>query len=83
LTDNAIYLLIIHYGSQHLTPHQHYCIVLGIIGRKLEDFKQIKEFVAVIHAALKGKITIFLAASQVKLTHIIAHKAAHNINILH
>jgi Fungal protein kinase len=49
----------------------------------LEDFKQTKEFVAVMHAALKGEMTIFLAASQVKLTHIIAHKAAYNINILH
>ncbi|KAF8494313.1 kinase-like domain-containing protein [Russula emetica] len=48
-----------------LTPHRHYRIVLGTIGRKLEEFKCTREFVNAMYAALK------------------AHKAAHDIGILH
>ncbi|KAF8484210.1 hypothetical protein F5888DRAFT_1773518, partial [Russula emetica] len=48
-----------------LTPHRHYSIVLGTIGRKLEEFKCTREFVNAMYAALK------------------AHKAAHDIGILH
>ncbi|KAF8502330.1 hypothetical protein F5888DRAFT_1608322, partial [Russula emetica] len=48
-----------------LTPHRHYHIVLGTIGRKLEEFKCTLEFVNAMYVALK------------------AHKAAHDIGILH
>ncbi|KAF8498044.1 hypothetical protein F5888DRAFT_1567446, partial [Russula emetica] len=44
-----------------LTPHRHYRIVLGTIGRKLEEFKCTREFVNAMYAALKGEMTIFLA----------------------
>lgn len=36
-----------------------------------------------MHAALEGKIAIFLAVSRRNLTHIIAHEAANKNNILH
>jgi len=39
-----------------LTPHQHYRIVLGTIGRELRDFCCTKEFVITMSAALKGEI---------------------------
>jgi len=40
---------------QKLTPHRHYYIVLGTIGRKLEEFKSTKEFVTAMFAALKSE----------------------------
>ena len=39
-----------------LTPHQHYHIVLGTIGRELKDFHCTKEFVNAMSAALRGEI---------------------------
>ena len=38
----------------NLTPHRHYRIVLGVVGRKLEKFTSSREFVKAMHAALKG-----------------------------
>jgi hypothetical protein len=66
-----------------ITPHRHYRIVLGTIGRRLETFKCTKELVGAMHAALRGEMTIFLAVSLRSLTHIIAHKAAYDADILH
>ena len=41
-----------------LTPHRHYRMVLGTIGRQLKNFRNTKEMVKAISAALKGKVTI-------------------------
>jgi Fungal protein kinase len=51
-----------------LTPHRHYRIVLGVVGRKLEKFNRTWESVNAMYAALKGKITIFLAINLPNLT---------------
>jgi hypothetical protein len=68
-----------------LTLHRHYRIVLGTIGKRLENFKHTREFVNAMYAALKGKMTTFSAASlcNCNLTHIIAHKAAYDVGVLH
>src|SRR5258708_5062673 len=47
-----------HCPHWKLTSHQHYCIVLHTIGKKLEDFSCTWEFVKAMFAALKGKMTI-------------------------
>ena len=39
-----------------LTPHRHYRIVLGTVGRQLNKFKKTKEFANAMYAALKGKV---------------------------
>lgn len=39
----------------NLTPHRHYRIVLGVVGRRLEKFDHSKELVSAMHAALKGR----------------------------
>jgi Fungal protein kinase len=74
-----------HSCWEPITRHRHYRIVLLTVGRKLEEFKDTKEFVEAMLAALKGGMTIFLAVSlpDSHLTHIIAHKAAWDIRILH
>ncbi len=46
-----------------LTPHRHYRMILGVVGRKLEEFKCTWELVNAMYAALKGKMAIFLAFS--------------------
>jgi hypothetical protein len=56
-----------HYWD--ITPHRHYRIVLGTIGRKLTEFKYTKEFVSAMYAALKGEMTMFLAVRLRSLTH--------------
>jgi len=66
-----------------LTPHRHYRIVLGLVGRRLEKFDRTFEVVNAMSAALVGKMLIFLAISQRNLTHIVAHEAAFKIGILH
>lgn len=70
-------------GRWKTTPHRHYRIVLDTIGRKLEDFQCTLEFVQAMYAALRGKMTIFLAVCPPNLTYIVAHKAAYDIGILH
>ena len=60
-TDQAIHNLIPNHSSWALTPHRHYRIVLGIIGRKLEKFKHTREVVAAMYAALNGEMTISIA----------------------
>jgi len=37
------------------TPHRHYRIVLGVVGRRLETFSHSKELVMAMHAALQGE----------------------------
>jgi serine/threonine protein kinase len=63
--------------------YRHYRIVLGTVGRSLEDFKCTREFVSAIRAALQGEVTILLAVCLHNLTRIIAHKETYNIGILH
>jgi len=82
-TDKAIQLLIPRNDFWKLTPHRHYRIVLGTVGRRLEDFKRPQEFVAAMRAALEGKTIIFFTVSLRNLTHIIAHEAAYKNYILH
>jgi hypothetical protein len=51
-----------------LAPHRHYRIVLGVIGTRLEKFKQTWEpweLVNAVRAALEGEMTIFVAISCV------------------
>ena len=57
-----------HHTCWQLTPRRHYCIVLGTIGRELKKFRHTWEFVNAMHAALKGKIIIFLAVCLRNLT---------------
>jgi len=68
-TDEVIDKCAIRQSYWRLTPHRHYRIVLGIIGKKLEKFECTWEFVNAMSAALKGKITVFLAVSLPNLTH--------------
>ncbi len=68
-TDEVIDKCAICQSYWRLTPHRHYRIVLGIIGKKLEKFECTWEFVNAMSAALKGKITVFLAVSLPNLTH--------------
>ena len=71
-----------HRPRWKLTPHRHYRIVLQTIGRQLKYFNSTREFVQAIYAALKGKMTIFLAFHIPNLTCIIAHQAAYSAGIL-
>jgi hypothetical protein len=41
-----------------ITPHRHYRIVLGVIGKRLDKFAQTREVVKAMYAALKGKFTM-------------------------
>jgi len=66
-----------------LTPHRHYRIVLGTVGRRLEEFKCTEELVNAMYAALKGEMAIFLAVCVSNLARIIAHEAAYKNGILH
>ena len=72
-----------HRFGWKITPHRHYRIVLGTVGRKLDDFKCTKEFVSAMYDALRGEMTISLAGGLRNLTHIIAHEQAWKIGILH
>ena len=72
-----------HHSYWKITVHRHYRIVLGAIGRPLEKFTHTQELVKAMHAALKGKITIFLAVSLHNLTYITAHEAAYKSGVLH
>jgi hypothetical protein len=72
-----------HTFGWKITPHRHYRIVLGTVGRRLDDFKCTKEFVTAMYDALRGEMTISLAVSLRNLTHIIAHEQAWKIGILH
>jgi len=68
----------------NITPHRYYRIVLGVVGRRLEEFDRTWEAVNAMHAALKGQMTVFLAVSlHNSLTYIIAHEKAHEAGILH
>jgi hypothetical protein len=40
-----------------LVPHQHYCLVLDQIGRRLEDFKSSWEMVNAVYASSLGELT--------------------------
>jgi hypothetical protein len=82
-TDEVIDKYVTPHPCWKITPHRHYRIVLGTIGRRLVEFKYTKEFVSAMHAALKGEITMFLAVSLRSLTRIIAHEAAYGAGILH
>ncbi|KAF8489211.1 hypothetical protein F5888DRAFT_1747923, partial [Russula emetica] len=56
-----------------LTPHRHYRIVLGTIGRKLEEFKCTREFVNAMYAALK--VRKYLIACDDELDHNDPHES--------
>jgi Fungal protein kinase len=83
IVDDQNFELRDHRSHWKLTPHRHYRIVLRTVGKNLEDFNCTREFVTAMCAALKGKMTIFLAVSLSNLTHIIAHEAAHSAGVLH
>jgi hypothetical protein len=48
-----------------LVPHRHYRIVLGVVGKRLEDFKRTRQLVNAMFAALKGEMTILVATIRV------------------
>ena len=83
IVDDPNFKLRDHRLHWKLTPYRHYRIVLPTVGRKLEDFSCTKEFVKAMLAAVKGKMTIFLAVHLPNLTYIIAHEAACYTGVLH
>ena len=57
-----------HSCWKRITIYRHYRIVLGAVGIPLEKFTHTRGFVRAMYAALKGKITIFLAVCLRNLT---------------
>jgi hypothetical protein len=82
IVDDHNFELRDHRSHWKLTSHRHYRIVLPSVGRRLETFSCTRECVQAMFAALKGKMTIFLAICH-NLTRIIAHKAACEAGVLH
>jgi len=75
---------VIGNGTRYkLTPHRHYRIVLGTIGRRLGEFRSTHELVNAMYAALKGETIIFFAVCVGNLTPVVAHEAAYRVGILH
>ena len=71
-----------HPNAQRVTPHRHYRLVLGTIGKKLYDFASSRQMVKAMHASLLGKLTICWQSRNV-FTCITAHQAAYKAGILH
>ena len=84
LTDRLVGLYF-PYEVPHFTPYRHYRLVLDTIGEKLENFRNSKQMVRAVCAALVGKLIKRHCHWFVRrtLTHIAAHRAAWEIGILH
>jgi hypothetical protein len=59
LTHDVIGKHVASHPCWKLTPHRHYRIVLGLVGRRLENFERTRDVVHAMSAALLGKLPIF------------------------
>ena len=71
-----------HPNAQTVTPHRHYRLVLGTIGKKLHKFNESRQLVKAMQASLLGKLTKCWQSHNI-FTCITAHQAACNAGILH